>query len=360
MREQNVFYNVLKNETSLTEIFCNLMSYKVFRDMFIDIVNEKRSEDNKFTKQNIGYRDFSTEKNFGEIQECFKDEENNKIGRGDLILNYNDEDFIFELKVEKYTELTKNQPTGYLCYLKKQNELCFNDYLYFILPKGYMHIEQIVSRWDNYPKEMIQNNHILYWEDILSEIRKRELHKLNIIINEFCEILDYRWFYSKPIHFSQNEIELIFQPHNNKNEELQMAFDTNIPKIMGKLFDIVDNIKYKVHISKKNDEQNPNYYGYFLDNKKYNLPDGLDIWFGVTYEIWEKVGVPILIDIISDDEQLLSQIEGLKRFEYEDEENSVSYYIAFDKSFYSEDNLAQKIEDKILEIVQLLKIDTEK
>lgn len=30
-----------------------------------------------------------------------------------------------------------------------------------------------------------------------------------------------------------------------------MAFDTNIPKIMGKLFDIVDNIKYKVHISKK-------------------------------------------------------------------------------------------------------------
>lgn len=74
----------------------------------------------------------------------------------------------------------------------------------------------------------------------------------------------------------------------------------------------------------------------------------------------EKVGVPILIDIISDDEQLLSQIEGLKRFEYEDEENSVSYYIAFDKSFYSEDNLAQKIEDKILEIVQLLKIDTEK
>lgn len=64
-----------------------------------------------------------------------------------------------------------------------------------------MHIEQIVSRWDNYPKEMIQNNHILYWEDIfLSEIRKRELHKLNIIINEFCEILDYRWFYSKPIH----------------------------------------------------------------------------------------------------------------------------------------------------------------
>lgn len=24
-------------------------------------------------------------KNFGEIQECFKDEENNKIGRGDLI-----------------------------------------------------------------------------------------------------------------------------------------------------------------------------------------------------------------------------------------------------------------------------------
>lgn len=33
-RENNIFYNVIRNETSLTEVFCNLMQYKVFRDLF--------------------------------------------------------------------------------------------------------------------------------------------------------------------------------------------------------------------------------------------------------------------------------------------------------------------------------------
>ncbi|MBD3840961.1 MAG: hypothetical protein IE909_03575, partial [Campylobacterales bacterium] len=131
-------------------------------------------DDIRLKHQKISYQDFSTEKNFGEIEECFSEDENNKIGRGDLILYYDEEDYIFELKIEKYTDLTKNQPQGYLCYLKKQNENSYNQNLYFILPKGYMHINQIFSRWQdfcNYPKEKIQNNHILYWEDILSEIR---------------------------------------------------------------------------------------------------------------------------------------------------------------------------------------------
>lgn len=358
MRERNVFYNVLKNETSLTEVFCNLMSYKAFRDMFVDLVNQKRDDEKKLNHQVIKYEDFSTEKDFGEIQECFEKDENNKIGRGDLILNYHNEDFIFELKVEKYTDLTKNQPRGYLCYLKKQNELSYNNNLYFVLPKGYMHKDQIFSRWQNfcnYPKEMIENNHILYWEDIIKEIRKRELDHLNIIIKEFCEILDFRWFYTKPIHFSKNEIELIFQQHNINNEELKMAFDANIPKVMNKLFDIVDNIKYKVHVSKKHDEQNPNFYGYYIDNKKYNLSEDFDIWFGVTYEIWEKANVPILIEIISDDENVLLKVPDLKKYEYEDEENSVSTYFAFDKAIFEKENISEIIENKILDIINLLK-----
>lgn len=173
----------------------------------------------------------------------------------------------------------------------------YNNNLYFVLPKGYMHKDQIFSRWQNfcnYPKEMIENNHILYWEDIIKEIRKRELDHLNIIIKEFCEILDFRWFYTKPIHFSKNEIELIFQQHNINNEELKMAFDANIPKVMNKLFDIVDNIKYKVHVSKKHDEQNPNFYGYYIDNKKYNLSEDFDIWFELPMKYGKKPNVPIL------------------------------------------------------------------
>ena len=37
-RENNIFFNVIRNETSLTEVFCNLMQYKAFRDLFLNFV----------------------------------------------------------------------------------------------------------------------------------------------------------------------------------------------------------------------------------------------------------------------------------------------------------------------------------
>ena len=40
-REENIFYNLIKNETSLTEVFCNFMRYESFRNLFIDMINEK-------------------------------------------------------------------------------------------------------------------------------------------------------------------------------------------------------------------------------------------------------------------------------------------------------------------------------
>ena len=50
-REENIFYNLIKNETSLTEVFCNFMKYKIFRNLFIDIVNEKiKNQDNRIDK----------------------------------------------------------------------------------------------------------------------------------------------------------------------------------------------------------------------------------------------------------------------------------------------------------------------
>ncbi|NCB10808.1 MAG: hypothetical protein EOM78_04155 [Erysipelotrichia bacterium] len=358
MRERNVFYNVLKNETSLTEVFCNLMSYKAFRDMFLDLVNQKRDDEKELKHQVIKYEDFSTEKDFGEIQECFEKDENNKIGRGDLILNYHDEDFIFELKVEKYTDLTKNQPQGYLCYLKKQNELSYNNNLYFVLPKGYMHKDQIFSRWQNfcnYPKEMIENNHILYWEDIIKEIRKRELDHLNIIIKEFCEILDFRWFYTKPIHFSKHEIELIFQQHNINNEELKMAFDANIPKIMSKLFEVIEGVADKFDVVKQ--EQVSSYFGFTLNSKKNSINENIRVWFGTDYEIWQNENVPLMIEIIVDeDEKLEKQINkilSLQKYNYSDGER-IAYFIPIKKEIFEKGNIVDILRDEIHEIVNKL------
>ena len=114
-RENNIFYNVIKNETSLTEVFCNLMHYKAFRDLFLSIVNKKRKKLSleEFQISSIKYNDFSTEKDLKE--------DGSRLGRGDLILKNKDDEYIFELKIEKYRKLTVNQPESYLKYLKNDN-----------------------------------------------------------------------------------------------------------------------------------------------------------------------------------------------------------------------------------------------
>lgn len=52
-REENIFYNLIKNETSLTEVFCNFMKYENFRNLFIDMINEKIKNKKVILKTNI-------------------------------------------------------------------------------------------------------------------------------------------------------------------------------------------------------------------------------------------------------------------------------------------------------------------
>jgi hypothetical protein len=362
-REKNIFYNVLKNETSLTEVMCNLMSYKAFRDLFIELVNTKRTEENRLKISMISYDDFSTEKDFGSDEEIDENNDTAKIGRGDLILDYDDKDVIFEIKVENFTRLTKNQPEGYLRYLKKQNkdEVTCNDKLYFILPKQYRHINEICQRWhkhNSHCQELIKDNHIIYWEDILDEIKRRELHRINPIIEAFCEILDNRWFFIKPFSFSSYEIGLIFEKYNNKNEELTMAFDTNIPKIMNKLCDIV--LQVKIDTIRKEDQQCTEYFGYFVDHKKYGFSEKIYIFYGITYEVWEKSNSPLMIEVgvneqYDDDgfEKKIAEKLELEPFTYED--NTLRYIKSIEKESFSDQKIVSLLQQKIEDIISKVK-----
>jgi len=361
-REKNIFYNLIKNETSLTEVFCNLLDYKIFRDLFLEIVNKKRMEQGqkKFGLDKIQYKNFITEKNFGEDENCFVEEEKKKIGRGDLILkDASNLEYIFELKIEKYTHLTDNQPEGYLCYLKNENER-----LFFILPRGYMHINDIYTRWHkktDYPKEEI-NKHIIYWEDIIHEIRNKELDKINLFISEFCKILDYRWFYYEDIKFSKLEIQLM-KPNIIK-KGYKMLSDSNIPSLVSKLFNIVESVKVKVDVELNKDsvEQYPDYYGYYVKDGR--IPDEWEIWFGVDFEIWASGKSPLTIQISSDNTDDIPKIQelcGSEKFEYkneaEDEEAIITSYIELDKTLFenNDKNIAEALEMKIYEIIDKIK-----
>lgn len=353
-REENIFYNLIKNETSLTEVFCNFMRYKIFRDLFIDIVNEKiKHIENKIDKSKLKFQDFDTEIDLKK--------EINNYGRIDLQLKINDKIYLFEIKVETFTKLTDNQPKNYLEYLENRNEN-----LFFILPKSYFHKNEIFKNWENkteYQKEDIKNHNIIYWEDILDQLKKQEIDKANIFINEFCKILDFRWFYFEEIIFTKNELDLIFS--NKKEKGYKMTENVNVPVLMNKLFTIIFDTKVDF---RNNKEQDPDYFGYYVDNKKYEISDRLTIWLGVDYELWYKTNTPISIQVLSSTHND-KEIEYIENFldnkkineisfeKYKNKYNTVFFYIKLEKEFFeSEDKkIIKELTNIMNEIIELLK-----
>lgn len=352
MREKNIFYNVLRNETSLTEIFCNLLQYKVFRDLFLEMVNEKRKAlgIEEFNLYAAKYQNFSTEVDLNSNDE----EKNSKKGRADLIFAYRNEmEYIFELKIETYTNLTDNQPKSYLKYLQADSESKADQRLFFILPKGYLHKNEIVNIWEDttkYSKKNIECQ-FLYWEDILDRIKKKELHRFNPYIHDFCAIMDYRWFYYEDIKFSQQEVELI-------KEEDKMTKNRKVPELMMKLLKIVDEVAGKLIVNNRIKEQTSTYYGYYLlkEYAENKIPKNWDVWFGVDYEMWKKGNSPLTVQINSDDlyeDEKIKKIDGIKEYLYEDNETTTNYFeFNIDELNDDENNIIKQFEKNICEVLK--------
>jgi len=288
-REKNIFYNILRNETSLTEVFCNLMQYKAFRDLFLSFVKEKSKNLSFENFNNIKYNDFETEKEFKFYEE--ESEEDKKIGRGDLILTIDGIEYIFELKIEITTRTTKNQPNGYLEYLKEQDKKNniknkkYKNRLFFILPKGYKHKDRLAQT---------EQSNILYWEDYLYELKKSGLNKLNMIINDFYSIVYEKWFYFSKLNFSNLELDYIYNM-----EKLQMN-NSAIPTIMMKLLSIVDELEGTYNASKRDESLNSLEYVFWIKDSNSKRV----FWFGLDYEIWEMYKNPFIIGFSDDEENI--------------------------------------------------------
>jgi hypothetical protein len=71
IRERNIFYRVIKDEKSITELFCNLMQFDSFKELIINILRREM----KIFKFSFGYNDICSEFNLG------------KLGRIDIAIN---------------------------------------------------------------------------------------------------------------------------------------------------------------------------------------------------------------------------------------------------------------------------------
>lgn len=358
-REENIFYNLIKNETSLTEVFCNFMRYENFRNLFIEMINEKiKNKENVIDKSIVKFQDFDTEVILGDNEK--------KFGRIDLQLKVNNEIYLFEIKIETFTSLTNNQPKSYLEFLEDKNEN-----LFFILPKGYFHKSEILNSWESknhYSKREIENYNIIYWEDILKQLRKQELDKVNIFIEEFCKILDFRWFYFEEIIFTKNELNLIF--NDKKEKGYKMIENMSIPKLISNLYKIVDESSDKLFTKYYKELESYEYNGYCLDNDKHKLSNKFKIWFGIDNQIWENTQNPISIQIVAFEIEDKENLEkylisrnyfnneeseiNFKIFEYED--NTICFYIPLEKEVFEnkDEKITEELTNKIRKVIDLL------
>ncbi len=151
------------------------------------------------------------------------------------------------------------------------------------------------------------------------------------------------------------------KPHTT-NKGYEMLSNSNVPSLVSKLFNIVENVKVEVKKDKASVEQYPDFYGYYVKEKQ--IPNEWDVWFGVDFEIWASGRSPLTIQINSDNDEDIPKIQklcGSEKFEYknevENEEVIITTFIELDKNLFenSNKNIAEALEIRIHEIIDKIK-----
>jgi len=313
-RLKNLFYRVAKDENSTTEILCNLMNFKIFREKFLAIFLSPE------LINKISFEDFETQVRLNE-------------GQPDIIIENEIIKVIIEIKTEKYTTLTDNQPEGYINNLLTQK--IENKWLIFILPKGYIYEKNITDKLStrsyifrqyrrgnplclptqqgNHRGLSLQNTEefvdgclvsindgnpsdqtkkqiicwdIIYWEDIIEAIESNGLNELNQIINEFYNFLRI-WYIPERVKFDYPEIKTMYS--------------SEIPDILTKLAKIVDEVYRKASdydpylITQRRfppDEYGIYFYRKDQKGEKYEI-----LFFGIWFPVWKEKNLPVCFGV---------------------------------------------------------------
>lgn len=282
---RNIFQNVVTSENLMTELFRNLLSYKIFRDYFLRLFLDENS------LKLIDSNDINTQYSIPN-------------GRPDLVIINNKFQIYFEIKIGD-TELTSNQPDEYINDLKKATNK--EKWMVFLTPKNYYRLDWLKSKGFDEVSRCIHdfkiNTKIIFWQDVMDIIEDNSLNCLNHSFNDFLGLMKI-WYELETINFESSEIELMFGKNitnadaNNINfnsEEYEIMTTTNaIPIIIHKLYKLIDEVGNSA--TKKAGGKvykDKNEYGIYFKDK-----DGNDIlWFGVWYEAWEKLKKPICFGV---------------------------------------------------------------
>lgn len=322
-RDENIFYNVVRDENSLSELLCNLLQFSPFKSLFGNILAEKLG-----FAVDFDYEDVRTQDSLG------------SKGIPDISITTDDCLVLIENKIDSNTSLTANQPQSYLEYLEAENDFKHRGLL-FILPSDYAHLTELQRRIKNLSHSRRSNGTafaVLQWEEIHQALAQSGLSELNSIFDHFSSLLT-GWFSTQSITFNGGEI--------------QMLYNKEIPALYLKMTGLVDEVKNKLSKSYKvAGEINSYGNGLYVKDK-----DGSPIiWFGVWYQYWKETGFPFCVAV---QEQWRPSI--VKRFRSRlgkevllfDEEN---WYIhGFPQDFLSDSDSVKKVTQELIKVVEHVK-----
>lgn len=264
-REKHIFYNIVSDENSFTELFCNLLQYPLFREVFIALIKEKTESSDVFFEYENVLTQFNTENN----------------GIPDILIETDVLTILAENKIDKTRTITENQPISYLEYLNGPECNTKFKILIFILPYDYEK-EEIINRKNKFFKQYNVNDikfGIIYWEELHKRLIESGLIETNQVFSNFNTLLN-AWFSTNKISFAEREIE--------------MSYSTEIPTTFLKLTNLVNEVKNKVSKAYKVRPEINNYgHGFYIMDSNGNQI----LWFGIWYEYWAQHGKPFVIAI---------------------------------------------------------------
>lgn len=267
MSTYNIFQNIVKDENTLSALLCNLLQFRLFRDILLQTINESiMSQKVIFDYEDIRY------------QKATK-----AYGTPDITIE-NEEWLIFiENKISSGTGLTDNQPKGYIEAIKNTDTEGKRILLFFI-PENYRFkqdvLQQASTLISNSSKEIYFG--FVYWETLINKIRNSGIGELNDVFKHFIDLLEL-WFSLKKINFTE--------------KELNMLYEGEVISTLTKLMDIVKSLNSKLttydKINARMSRSSEEYSLYLKDS----LNDTDVLYFGIWYESWRQTKSPLCLAV---------------------------------------------------------------
>jgi hypothetical protein len=307
VREQNIFYGVVSSENSMTELLCNFMTFKPFRNAFVKLFFKNDSD-------KVCFDDFQTQYTTDINQ-----------SRPDMVISNDDCEFLVEVKTWD-TRLTSNQPRSYLEHLKsiKKQYKC----LVFLVPSNYSHLSEWQGKVDKWLKDNNCNITVkaVIWNKIIGIIEQNDLHEMSERFRDFHKLLK-SWFEIQPITFNTLEVNYMFT--------------SEIPAVLTKLYAIIDEVKnHFSQIFTISKSMNSEEYGIYFKRRD---DKASILYLGTWYPFWEKYGFPLCYGVNID----VWPKDIVKKFTEAHKGETVNFdsfrMAHFEKSILNDEKCAEKI-----------------